>query len=370
MGPGPFAGMMLADMGAEVLRIDRPGGGASGFPGSEREDLLNRGKRSVALDLKRPEAVEAVLSMVEWTDILIEGYRPGVTERLGLGPEQCHARNPKLVYGRMTGWGQEGPLALTAGHDISYIAITGALHAIGDAGGPPQIPLNLVGDFGGGALYLVAGVLAGLREADRTGHGPVVDAAIVDGVAHLLAGTHGLGNGGAWTDDRGSNMLDGGTPFYAVYETADGKHVAVGANEPKFYAALVQGLGLDLDLARQQDRDTWPETRKAFAEAFAGRTRDEWTAVFDGTDACVAPILSLHEAPGHPQVHARGAVLADGDKLEPGPAPRFSGHVWQGTSRPPLPGEHTRAALADWGLDAEALLSSGAATQRSDDDSV
>ncbi len=362
MGPGPFAGMTLADMGADVLRVDRPGG-LGVFPGDPTEDVLNRGKRSVALDLKKPEAVEAVLGLTVTADVLIEGHRPGVAERLGIGPDECWAHNPRLVYGRMTGWGQEGPLAQTAGHDVGYIAITGALHAIGEAGGPPQVPMNLVGDFGGGGMYLVAGVLAALREADRTGHGQVVDAAIVDGAAHLLAGTHGMVNAGSWTDERGVNMLDGGAPFYGVYGTADGRYMAAGAVEGKFYAALLAGLGVDEDLTKQYDKSTWPSTRKVIAEAFATRTQAEWTAVFRGTDACVAPVLSMREAARHPHIQERGAVVEHDGRLQPGPAPRFPAHPASTGTPPPAPGQDTREALADWGLDPEPLLSSGAAIQ-------
>ena len=284
LGPAPFAAMTLADMGAEVVRIERPGGSGF-FPGLENLDILNRGKKSVALDLKSEHDVEAVLAMVEQADILIEGYRPGVAERLGLGPEVCIARNPRLVYGRMTGWGQEGPLSHSAGHDIGYIALTGALHAIGEVDGPPQIPLNLVGDFGGGANYLTIGVLAALRHADRTGEGQVVDAAIVDGASHLLASTHMMMAADAWRDERGTNMLDGGFPFYAVYETSDGKHMAVGALEPQFYAELVRILEVDLDPRAQHDRSGWPAMRRLFTQVFGTRTRDEWAAVFEGTDA-------------------------------------------------------------------------------------
>jgi alpha-methylacyl-CoA racemase len=362
MGPGPFAGMTLADMGAEVVRVERPGG-LGVFPGKPGQDVFNRGKRGVILDLKRPEAVEALLAMVERADVLIEGHRPGVAERLGIGPEECRERNPKLVYGRMTGWGQEGPLAQTAGHDITYIAITGALHAIGKAGGPPQIPLNIVGDFGGGAMYLVAGILAALREAELTGRGQVVDAAIVDGVAHLLAGTHALINTGTWADERGVNLLDGGAPFYSVYETADGRHMAVGAIEAKFYAQLVAGLGVTVDPTKQQDRTTWEATRTVIAEAFAARTQAEWTEAFEGTDACVAPVLTMHEAAEHRHMKERGAVFTRDGLFQPGPAPRFPGHPVMVPGAPPTPGRHTREVLCASDIDPEPLLASGAAEQ-------
>jgi len=361
MGPGPFAGMTLADMGAEVVRIERPGG-LGAFPGDPTDDVLNRGKRSVALDLKSTAAIEAILTLVESADILIEGHRPGVVEKLGIAPEECHARNPRLVYGRMTGWGQDGPLAQRAGHDVGYIALTGALHAIGDAGGPPQIPLNMVGDFGGGGAYLVMGVLAALWEAARTGRGRVVDAAIVDGAAHLLSGTYGMLNSGAWEDERGVNMLDGGAPYYAVYETSDGKFMAVGAVERKFYAQLLAGLSIEsVPSARQNDKDTWPETREVIAAAFAQKTQAEWTEIFDPTDACVSPVVSLRGALDHPHLKARGTVVVDDGRLQAAPAPRFSGVPTTIGSRPARPGQHTREVLAAAGIDAEHLISIGAA---------
>jgi alpha-methylacyl-CoA racemase len=363
IGPGPFAGMMLADLGAEVVRVDRPGGSGF-FPGAEHLDLLNRGKRSVLLDLKRPEAVETVLAMVAEADVLIEGYRPGVAERLGLGPESCHARNPRLVYGRMTGWGQDGPMAQLAGHDIDYIALTGALHAIGEAGRPPQIPLNLIGDFGGGGNYLVIGVLAALREADRTGGGQVVDAAIVDGTAHLLAGVHMMLAAAAWVDERGVNMLDGGAPFYSVYETADGRHMAVGALEPRFYAELLAKLGLDEDPGKQHDRAGWPALRERLAAAFVDKSQADWSAIFADSDACVAPVVSLHEAAHHPHIKARGSIVEQNGLLQPAPAPRFSGTPTALGTPPPVPGQHTLDVLRDWGVDdAAGLIESGAAVQ-------
>jgi alpha-methylacyl-CoA racemase len=363
VGPGPFAGMILADMGADVVRVERfdvPGL----FPDPSR-DLLNRGKRSVALDLKHHEAVAAVLTMAERADVLIEGYRPGVAERLGIGPGECHARNRRLVYGRMTGWGQDGPLAQRAGHDIGYIALTGALHAIGDTGGPPQIPLNVVGDFGGGGTYLVMGVLAAMWEAARTGEGRVVDAAIVDGTSHLLSAVHALLNTDAWTDERGVNMLDGGAPFYAVYETSDGRHMAVGAIEPAFYALLLGHLGLDgVDPADQHRRDTWPGTRQAIAEAFAGGSQGEWAELFGPTDACVTPVLSLREAAAHPHLRERGTVVLRDGVVQAGPAPRFSGMSNTAEAAPPRPGQHTRDVLVEHGVDVERLLSVGAASDR------
>ncbi|MFE9322329.1 CaiB/BaiF CoA transferase family protein [Nocardia sp. NPDC052278] len=359
LGPGPFATMLLADLGANVVRIDRPGG-ASVFPGMPEEDLLNRGKRSVLVDLKRPDGVEVVMRLLERADVLVEGYRPGVAERLGLGPDVCRRRNPRLVYGRVTGWGQTGPLAQNAGHDIDYIAITGALHAIGDAHGAPQVPLNLVGDFGGGGMYLVVGVLAALRVAERTGMGQVVDAAIVDGAAHLLTGIHAFLNAGAWSDRRGANMLDGGAPYYATYETADGRHMAVGAIEGKFYAELLARLGIDEDPRRQHDRSAWPVIRDKISGAFATRTMAQWCEIFDGSDACVAPVVSLREAASHPHVEARGSILNHGGTMQSAPAPRFSLSRTALGNPPPSPGEHTRAVLTEWGIaEVEALHERG-----------
>lgn len=349
LGPGPFATMMLADLGADVVRIDRPVG-AGLFPGKPEEDLLNRGKRSVILDLKRPEAIEVVLRLLETADVIVEGYRPGVAERLGLGPDVCVERNPRLIYGRMTGWGQTGPLAQTAGHDIDYIALTGALHAIGDADTGPRVPLNLVGDFGGGGMYLVVGILAALHVAQRTGRGQVVDAAIVDGAAHLLTGIHAFFNAGAWIDRREANMLDGGAPFYTTYETADGRHMAVGAIEPKFYAELLARLGIDEDPSRQNDRHAWPTIRATLAATFAKQTMAEWCEVFEGSDACVVPVVSLSEAMAHPHIQSRGSIVDHGGAVQAAPAPRFSRSRTALSNPPPTPGQHTRAALAEWGI--------------------
>lgn len=359
IGPGPFAGMVLADLGAEVVRIDRPG--ATGL----RLVALERGRRSVVLDLRRPEGVAAALQLAERADVLIEGYRPGVTERLGLGPEDCWQRNPALVYGRMTGWGQDGPWAQTAGHDIGYIAVTGALHAIGRAGGPPQLPLNVVGDFGGGAMYLVTGVLAALIEARGSGRGQVVDAAIVDGAASLMTALYGMFDAGEWRDERGVNLLDTGAPFYDVYETADRGHMVVGALEPKFYAEFVSLLGLGPEDADRDDPASWPVLRERIAAAFKDRTRDEWAAVFDGSDACVAPVLSMSEAPSHPQLAARGSFVDIDGTTAPAPAPRFS-RTPGAVQGPPAPvGEHTRATLTEWGVsDVDSLIESGVAVDR------
>ncbi|MET9491205.1 CaiB/BaiF CoA-transferase family protein [Nocardia sp. NPDC006630] len=363
IGPGPFAGMLLADLGAEVVRVDRPqlvGDPNAGGPA----DVINRGKRSVAIDLKHPRGIAAILDLVEHADVLIEGFRPGVTERLGLGPDDCLARNPALVYGRMTGWGQDGPLAATAGHDLTYIALTGALHAIGAAGGPPQIPLNLIGDFGGGGCYLVIGVLAALHSARHTGRGQIVDAAIVDGTTHLLASTFAKLARGVWTDERGVNQLDGGSPFYAVYETSDRRHVAVGALEPKFYRQFIDLLELDTDPGAQYDRATWPELRRRLAARFAERTRDEWDAYFANTDACVAPVLSLTEAAGHPQLAARGSLVSRAGVTQPAPAPRFSATPTGPTGIPPVLGADTYAVFTEWQAgDIDELLRGGAAAQ-------
>jgi alpha-methylacyl-CoA racemase len=354
LGPAPFACMMLAELGAEVLRIDRPGGGPS--MGPPELDLVNRGRRSAALDLKQPAAVDVVRQLVAQADVLVEGFRPGVAERLGLGPADCHAVNPRLVYGRMTGWGQDGPLAQAAGHDIDYLAVSGALHLIGRAGGPPQVPANLLGDFAGGSLYLVIGVLAALH----SGQGQVVDAAIVDGSAHLTTMMLGALAAGSWQQERGTNLLDTGAPFYDVYETADGKHVAVGALEPQFYAELVGKLGLDAP--DRNDPAQWPELRKVLAETFRQRTQVEWTAVFDGSDACVAPVLPL--GGDHPHLVARSTFVDHDGVRQAAPAPRFD-RTPTSLGRPPArPGEHTREALADWGItDLDDLLESGAAVQ-------
>jgi alpha-methylacyl-CoA racemase len=361
LGPAPFAGMMLADLGAEVVRVDRPGSGM--FAGLEPLDLLNRGKKSVLLDLKQPEAVRAVLAMAERADVFIEGYRPGVAERLGVGPADCLARNPRLVYGRMTGWGQDGPLAQLAGHDIAYIALTGALHAIGTAGGPPQIPLNIVGDFGGGGNYLVIGVLAALNEVRRSGRGQVVDAAIVDGTAHLLAMAHSMLASGTWSDERGVNLLDGGAPFYSVYEAADGRHMAVGALEGKFYAELLVRLGLDEDPRAQYDRARWPALRARIAEALAKRTQAEWADVFAASDACVAPVVSLREAAEHPHIKARGSIVEHGGVMQPAPAPRFSLTPATLGTPPPVPGQHTEEVLAAWGISQASASPASAAAE-------
>ncbi len=347
IGPGPHAAMILGDLGAEVVRVDRPSGGPElGAP--EAPDPTLRGRRRVVADLKDPAGREAVLRLVERADVLLEGYRPGVTERLGVGPTDCHARNPRLVYGRMTGWGQDGPLAQRAGHDINYVSLTGALHAIGRAGQRPVPPLNLVGDFGGGSMLLVVGVLAALWEAQRSGQGQVVDAAMVDGASLLSQLVWGMLAQQAWVDERDSNLLDGHAPFYDTYTCADGRHVAVGALEPQFYAALLAGLGLDpADLPHQFDQDGWPSMRARFAAVFASRTRDEWAAVFAETDACVTPVLAFGEVAAHPHLAARATIVTPGGVAQAAPAPRFSRTTTEISGRPAHP-EPVEQILADW----------------------
>lgn len=366
IGPGPLAGMLLADLGAEVVVVDRPGGGGVLPPGA---DIARRGKRSVIVDLKHPRGAPVVLELAAKADILIEGLRPGVTERLGIGPQDCWARNPRLVYGRMTGWGQDGPLASSAGHDIGYIAITGALHAIGRAGGPPQVPVNYLGDFGGGSMFLLLGVLAALWEARESGRGQVVDAAIVDGTAALQAMTYSMLNAGLWRDERGANMLDTGAPWYDVYETADGRHMAVGAIEAKFYAEFIRLLfdgAPPADLPAQGDVARWDTLRRAIAGRFATRTQAQWTEAFEGSDACVAPVATLREAPRHPHLAARGTYLQADGVAQPGVAPRFS-RTPGAAGAIALPGQHTSEVLASWGVPgAQELAAQGVVAQRAD----
>jgi alpha-methylacyl-CoA racemase len=351
VGPGPFCTMLLADMGAEVIRIDRKHAGESGLPVERRFEVMFRGKRSVAMDLKKGVAVEAVRRMVLRADVLVEGFRPGVMERLGLGPDACLEINPKLVYGRMTGWGQDGPLAQAAGHDLNYIALTGALHAIGRKGGGPEIPLNLIGDFGGGSMYLAFGILCALFEARSSGRGQVVDAAMIDGSTSLMAMIYGAFAAGYWKDERGSNRLDSGAPWYEVYETADGKWVAVGSTEHTFYVNTLKVLGLDpQDFGDQHDRAGWPKMKDALRRAFKARTRDEWVAAFDGTETCFSPVLSLAEAPHHPHQRARGNFVEVAGVLQPAPAPRFSRSRGAVSRPPPEVGEHTDEVLREWGI--------------------
>jgi alpha-methylacyl-CoA racemase len=357
IGPGPFAAMVLSDMGAEVLRVDRSQAVRGFDPSKPPVDVLNRGRRSIGVDLKNPDGVQAVLRLVESADALIEGFRPGVAERLGIGPEDCHARNPKLVYGRMTGWGQEGPMAHAAGHDINYIALAGALEPIGRAGQPPLPPLNLVGDFGGGGMFLAFGVVCALLEAQRSGEGQVVDAAMVDGAAILMSMFHGFTAMGMWTEERGTNLLDTGAHFYEVYETADGKYVSIGSIEPQFYAELLRLTGLtdDPDLQGQMNRANWPKLKERLAEVFKGKTRDEWVAIMEGTDVCFAPVLSIKEAPQHPHNVARQTFVEVGGITQPAPAPRFSrtpGAVARPASHA---GQHTDEALADWGFGSDEI---------------
>ena len=350
IGPGPMCAMLLADMGATVLRINRPGGSDLGLARPLRYDLLLRGRYSIAVDLKSPAGKALALRLVERADALIEGFRPGVTERLGLGPEDCLARNPRLVYGRVTGWGQDGPLARAAGHDINYIALAGALHAFGRRGGPPTPPLNLLGDFAGGALYLAFGVVCGILEAGRSGRGQVVDAAMVDGVASLMTAAIGAVAAGLATHERGANHLDTGAHFYNVYECADGGWISVAPIEGKFYAELLRRLDLDpASLPPQMEREHWPEAQARFAALFKTRTRDEWCALLESTDACFAPVLTTDEAPDHPHNRARGTYVEIDGIVQPAPAPRFS------RTRPELPippqptdPEHAEAALAAW----------------------
>jgi alpha-methylacyl-CoA racemase len=364
IGPGPMCAMLLSDMGADVLRIDRAADAGLGIAMDPKYGLLNRGRRSVALDLKKLEAIEAVLKLVAKADALIEGFRPGVTERLGLGPDDCLKRNPRLIYGRMTGWGQEGPLAHAAGHDINYIALSGALHSIGRKGDAPVPPLNLVGDFGGGALYLALGVVAGLLEAQKSGKGQVVDAAMVDGAASLMTAIYGMHSSGFWNNERGDNILDTGAHYYEVYETKDGKHVAIGSIEAKFYAELLRLSGLQgEELPHQQDRKSWPKMKERLKTLFLTKTRDEWCKIMEGSDICFAPVLSMSEAPNHPHMKHRGTFVEENGVTQPGPAPRFS-RTPSKIQRPPArPGEHTEEALRDWGFanaDLETLRKCGA----------
>jgi len=351
IGPSPFACMMLADAGADIIRLERAPS-TPPTPGPHW-DVLNRNRSSVGIDLKRPGAVELVLDLVERADVLIEGFRPGVAERLGVGPEQCLGRNPALVYGRMTGWGQDGPMADTAGHDIDYIAVSGALWPIGRLGERPVAPLNLVGDFGGGGMLLAFGVLAALVEARRSGRGQVVDAAMTDGSAALMTMIYSFRQLGWWREERGVNILDSGAHYYEVYETADGRYFAVGAMEAKFYAELLKGLGLEAeDLPDQMDRERWPEMKARFAAIFATKTRDEWAAVFDGTDACAVPVLSPWEAPDHPHNAARGTFVEVEGIVQPAPAPRFSRTPGEVRRPPSPPGADTDEALSAWGVPA------------------
>ncbi|WP_418320987.1 CaiB/BaiF CoA transferase family protein [Piscinibacter sakaiensis] len=355
LGPGPFCAMMLADMGAEVLRITRPPTGAPAIVDGSY-DVLNRGRPALALDLRQPQAVETVLDLVGVADVLVEGFRPGVMERMGLGPDTCLERNPRLVYGRMTGWGQFGPLSLAAGHDINYIALSGMLHAIGPADAAPTPPLNLVGDFGGGAMMLAFGVMCALHEARQSGKGQVIDAAMTDGAALLGAMMYGMKAAGKWSNRRGDNLLDGGAPFYATYACADGKHVAIGPLEPQFYAQLRRLCDLQDDplLDARDDPARWPELRERLSDLFRTRSRDEWCALLEGSDACFAPVLDWDEAPAHPHNQARGSFVTVDGVLQPAPAPRFSRTP---AGVPGAAGSQPSAAnlLASWGIAADRI---------------
>lgn len=347
IGPAPHAAMVFADLGADVVRVERPPGGVDLSGG--RPDHVLRGRRSVAADLKTSEGRELVRRLVVKADVLLEGYRPGVAERLGVGPDDCAAINPRLVYGRMTGWGQDGPLAQRAGHDINYISLTGVLHAVGRAGERPVPPLNLVGDYGGGSMFLLTGVLAALWERERSERGQVVDAAMVDGASVLAQAVWALRGQGLWHTGRGTNLLDGGAPFYDTYVCADGCHVAVGAIEPQFYAQLLAGLGIDPDgLPSQMDRSGWPTIRAHVAEAFLAQPRDHWAKAFEGTDACVTPVLAPEEVGDHPHLVTRNTLIEVDGVTQPAPAPRFSRTVPDRPSPPPKSGADTAAVLGDW----------------------
>src|SRR5579863_600745 len=356
IGPAPMCAMLLADMGADVLRIDRAEDAALAISLDAKYSLLSRGRKSVAIDLKRREGVDAAMKLIEKADALLEGFRPKVMERLGLGPDECLKRNPRLIYGRMTGWGQEGPLAHAAGHDINYIALSGVLASIGRRGEAPVPPLNLVGDFGGGALYLALGVVAGILETQKSGKGQVVDAAMVDGAASLMTAIYGMHGSGFWTDNRGDNILDTGAHYYDVYETKDGKYISIGSIETKFYDELLELSGLKKEeLARQNDRDNWPAMKQKVAATFKTKTRDEWCKIMEGSDVCFAPVLSMTEAPKHPHNKHRGTFIEDDGVIQPGPAPRFS-RTPSKIQRPPArPGEHSEEALRDWGFSASDL---------------
>lgn len=350
IGPGPHAAMLVADLGADVVRVERPSGGLKVVP-EGKSDWLMRGRRSVSADLKNPAGLQLVLALIDKADVLIEGFRPGVAERIGIGPDDCLARNPRLIYARMTGWGQGGPRALRAGHDINYLSLTGVLHAIRTAGARPTPPLNLVGDFGGGSLYLVMGVLAALWEREQSGEGQVIDAAIVDGTASLAQGVWALLGVGAWHDEPVSNLLDTGAPFYDTYECADGRYVAVGAIEPQFYAQLLSGLGLDHeDLPAQLDRAGWPTLRARFAATIITKARDDWAKIFADTDACVTPVLTFAEATAEPHLAARRTLVTLEGVPQAAPAPRFSRTVPAEPVAPPAVGADNEAVCRDWNI--------------------
>jgi alpha-methylacyl-CoA racemase len=359
IGPGPFCAMLLADLGAEVLRVDRvKGGGLVGPSDDFSTELMNRGRRSIAVDLKHPDGPGVVLDLVERADVLMEGFRPGVTERLGIGPDACLERNPKLIYGRMTGYGQDGPMAQAVGHDLNYVAQAGVLSMVGRRGQPPTPPLSFVGDFGGGGMVLALGILAALVERQRSGRGQVIDAAMIDGAALLATCFFGYVQTGAWSTERGTNIVDSGAPFYDAYETADGKWLTVAAMEPQFYANLLGLLGLDgEDLPDQHDKASWPDMKRRFAEIIATKTRDEWCALAEGVEACVAPVLGPDEVEQDEHLRERGTFVRHHGLVQPAPAPRFSRTPTALSRKPPLPGEHTTEALADWGLDPDHVAS-------------
>ena len=353
IGPGPFCGMMLSDMGAEVIRIDRAGNVSGVASDGPPIDVLARGRSSIGVDLKNPEGVEVVLRLIETADALIEGFRPGVMERLGLGPDECFARNPRLVFGRMTGWGQEGPYAMAAGHDINYIALAGALEPIGRQGEAPVPPLNLVGDFGGGGMLLAFGVVCAVVEAQRSGKGQVVDAAMVDGAASLMAMFHSMRALGVWNDERGTNLLDTGSHFYDVYECADGRYISIGSIEPQFYSELLRLTGLEQDegFAAQMDRTSWPDLKERIGAVFMTKTRDDWCEIMEATDVCFAPVLTLAEAPEHPHNQHRGVFTEIAGVTQPNPSPRFSRTKEMIQGPPANPGEHTDQVLSSAGYD-------------------
>ncbi len=357
IGPGPFAAMMLSDMGATVIRVERSGAVRGGDPAEPPKDSLTRGRQSIGVDLKNPDGIETVMKLVEQADVIMEGFRPGVTERLGLGPEDCLARNPAIVYGRMTGWGQEGPYSSAAGHDINYIALAGALEPIGRAGEKPLPPLNLVGDFGGGGMFLAFGIACALFEAKNSGKGQVVDAAMVDGAATLMSMFWGMKAMGFWQPERGTNMLDTGAPFYDVYETADNKYVSIGSIEPQFYSELLRlsGLGELDDFPSQMDRAQWPAMKETVAEIFMQKTRDEWCELMEHTDVCFAPVLSMEEATEHPHNVERGTFTEVGGVTQQSPAPRFSRTKPEIQGPASHPGQHTDQVLADFGFDSDAI---------------
>lgn len=359
IGPGPFAGMLLADMGAEVIVVERSSKGSGMIALPAAMDCNSRGKKSIALNLKTAAGAETLLRLVESADMLFEGFRPGVAERLGFGPEQCHARNPSLVYGRITGWGQTGPLAKTAGHDINYISLTGSLAAIGNPD-KPKVPLNLVGDYAGGSMYLVMGMLAALYEAQRSGKGDVIDAAITDGSASLMSMFHSMDKLGAWSPERGSNMLDGSAPFYDVYETSDGRFVSIGSIEPQFYALLVEKTGVDPEVfANSYDKSQWPQMKERLIEVFKTKSQAQWCELMEGTDLCFAPVLNYREAPAHPHNAARNTYIDIDGLIQPAPAPRFARSDCATPSSPSSEGADTHEVLAQWGFSEQEITTLG-----------